>query len=74
MKQFIQVTLASLTEWKDQKVAESWRLWLKEVDSFAEIPLFFKTFIKNRSCKDLLFKVLSGDPDKDVDARKWEQE
>lgn len=74
VKQFIAVTLASLTWWKDQTIAESWRLWLKEIDSFSEIPLFFQIFLKNKSCKELLFKVLSGEPDKDVDARKWEQE
>jgi ribonuclease BN (tRNA processing enzyme) len=74
VKQFIAVTLASLTWWKDQAIAESWRLWLKEIDSFSEIPLFFQSFLKNKSCKELLFKVLSGEPDKDVDAGKWEQE
>jgi hypothetical protein len=30
--------------------------------------------LKNKSCKDLLFKVLSGEPDKDVEGSKWEQE
>lgn len=74
VRQFIAVTLASLTWWKDQTIAETWRLWLKEIDSFSEIPLFFQSFLKNKSCKDLLFKVLSGEPDKDVDASKWEQE
>ena len=70
----IKGTLASLQEWKNQKVADSWKLWLQEVQSFAEIPSFFKAFFKNRSCKELLFKVLSGEPDQDSDARKWEQE
>lgn len=74
VKQFIAVTLASLTWWKDQAIAESWRLWLKEIDSFSEIPLFFQSFLKNKACKDLLFKVLSGEPDKDGDVRKWDQE
>ena len=31
-------------------------------------------FLTKKSCKDLLFKVLSGDPDKESDAKKWEQE
>jgi len=55
-------------------LAESWGLWLKEIDSFQEIPLFFQIFLKNKSCKELLFKVLSGEPDKDVDTKKWEKE
>jgi hypothetical protein len=38
------------------------------------MPLFFQSFLKNKSCKDLLFKVLSGEPDKDVEGSKWEQE
>jgi hypothetical protein len=27
--------------WKDQEQAKSWELWLKELESFSEIPLFF---------------------------------
>ena len=74
VKTLIKGTLSSLQEWKNQKVADTWKLWLQEVQSFAEIPSFFKAFFKNRSCKELLFKVLSGEPDKDSDSRKWEQE
>jgi hypothetical protein len=44
------------------------------VQSFAEIPSFFKAFFKNRACKELLFKVLAGEPDKENDNRKFEQE
>lgn len=68
------MTLATLLWWKDTKLVESWGLWLKEIDSFSEIPLFFQIFLKNKSCKELLFKILSGEPDKDVDNKKWELE
>lgn len=74
VKTLIKGTLSSIQEWNDQKSADSWKLWLQEVQSFAEIPSFFKAFFKNRSCKELLFKVLAGDPDKENDNRKWEQE
>jgi len=47
---------------------------LKEIDSFSEIPLFFQIFLTNKSCKELLFKVLSGEPDKEGDSKKWELE
>jgi hypothetical protein len=74
VKTLIARTLQSLSEWKDQKAAEQWKLWLQEVQSFAEIPSFFKAFFKNRQSKELLFKVLSGDPDKDSDPKHWDQQ
>jgi hypothetical protein len=31
--------------------------------------------MKNKKCKELLFKILSGEPDKKTDeAKKWEDE
>jgi len=74
VKSFILVTIAQLSFWKDEKAAESWKLWLKEIDSFCEIPLFFQLFLKNKNCKDLLFKILSDDPTKDESAAKLEQQ
>jgi ubiquitin-activating enzyme E1 len=71
---FIKVAEAALLDWKNQDSAKKWKLWLQEISSFAEIPSFFKTFIQNRFCKDLLFKVLSGEPDKDSNQQKWESE
>ena len=41
VKQIISVTLASLKLWKAEESAKSWELWLKELESFSEIPLFF---------------------------------
>ena len=71
VQSFIGVALTSLTYWKDQTAAESWRLWLKEIDSFSQIPLFFQIFLKNKSCKELLLKIVSSEPEKDS---KWETE
>jgi len=51
----IKVTLESLNLWKQKEQAESWALWLKELESFSKIPLFFQFFLKNSKCKDLLF-------------------
>jgi ubiquitin-activating enzyme E1 len=45
-------------------MAEMWRLWLNELDSFSDLPIFFQMFLKNKRCKDLLFKVLAGEPNK----------
>ena len=68
--------------WKAQEQSKSWELWLKELESFSEIPLFFQLFLKNTRCKDLLFKVLAGLPDQEISTEakgteaktKWEEE
>lgn len=54
-------------------------MWLQELHSFSQIPLFFQLFLKHQKCKELLFKVLAGQPDTELAAdagRKahWEQE
>ena len=41
VKQIISVTLQSMKLWKAEEQAKSWELWLKELESFSEIPLFF---------------------------------
>ncbi len=77
------MTLQSLKLWKAEEQAKSWELWLKELESFSEIPLFFQLFLKNSRCKDLLFKVLAGMPDQEMTAEakateatkvKWDDE
>lgn len=72
------MTLASLNWWKNEPLRESWGLWLKELDSFSDIPLYFQLFLKNNKCKELLFKVLQGEPDaqfeKKEDRTRWENE
>ena len=77
------MTLQSLKLWKADEQAKSWELWLKELESFSEIPLFFQLFLKNSRCKDLLFKVLAGMPDQEMTAEakateatkvKWDDE
>jgi hypothetical protein len=68
--------------WKAQDQSKSWELWLKELESFSEIPLFFQLFLKNSKCKDLLFKVLAGIPDSEMSEdsskteakTKWDEE
>jgi hypothetical protein len=37
----IKVALDSVKLWKNEALGESWELWLKELDSFSSIPLFF---------------------------------
>jgi hypothetical protein len=41
VKAIIQVTIQSLKLWKAEEQAKSWELWLRELESFSEIPLFF---------------------------------
>jgi len=59
----ISVTQKSMKLWKSADQSKSWEMWLNELESFSEIPLFFQLFLKNTRCKDLLFKVLAGLPD-----------
>lgn len=75
----IAVTLASLKLWKSAPLAASWSMWLQELHSFSQIPLFFQLFLKHQKCKELLFKVLAGQPDNELaeDGGKqayWSQE
>ena len=71
----IRVAQESLKLWKKKELAESWDLWLKELDSFSNIPLFFQMFLKNQKCKDLLFKILAGAPDQDASSDDvWDRE
>jgi len=63
VKLFIKVTLQSLEWWKDKKLAEEWAVWLKEVQSFTEIKIYFQMFLKSNFCRELLFEVLRGEPD-----------
>eukprot|EP01022_Parablepharisma_sp_SALTPOND_P015993 TRINITY_DN22_c0_g3_i1.p1 TRINITY_DN22_c0_g3~~TRINITY_DN22_c0_g3_i1.p1 ORF type:complete len:4095 (+),score=552.02 TRINITY_DN22_c0_g3_i1:5895-18179(+) len=83
VKELISVTHRSLKIWKNTDAAAKWALWLQELESFSAIPLFFKLFIKNKKCKDLLFQILAGIPDrevvaenkkKDEELKKWEEE
>lgn len=43
-------------------------MWLQELHSFSQIPLFFQLFLKHQKCKELLFKVLAGQPDSELAA------
>ncbi len=83
VKELISVTHKSLKLWKNTDTAAKWALWLQELESFSAIPLFFRLFIKNKKCKDLLFKILAGVPDKEVstenkkkdeELKRWEEE
>lgn len=76
VKLFIKVTLQSLEWWKDKKLAEEWAVWLKEVQSFTEIKIYFQMFLKSNFCRELLFEVLRGEPDSDnsaYDKAGWQE-
>ena len=55
VKKFIYVAQVSLELWQDKKIAESWKQWLKQLDTFSEIEQYFQQAIKNKKYKDLLF-------------------
>ena len=78
VKKFIYVALVSLEVWSNKKVADSWQQWLRELDIFSEIPQYFQIAIKNKKYKDLLLKILAGQPDQDAKdaalSAKWANE
>jgi len=72
------VALNSIDHWKDKDLAQNWRIWLQELDSFSQVPIFFAQAMNYKKCKDLLMKVLAGQPDIDSEnkslADKWKNE
>lgn len=60
--------------WKDKAAAEKWSDWLKDLDQFSEISMFFAIFLDDVQCKELLFKVLSGEPDKSEEKKEGDSE
>ena len=48
----ISVNLASLGLWECKPLADCWAIWLRELETFAQIPLFFQLFLKHQKCRD----------------------
>ena len=76
VESIIEVTLKSLTHWKDKEKSKRWFAWVQELSSFSSLPNFFGLFLKNKECIELLFQLLAGVPDEDSkkDKKKWEDE
>lgn len=70
VQRLIEVLLKCLTQWKNKDRSQKWFMWVKELASFSELPSFFSLFIKNKVCIDLLFKILSQEPDNENDKDK----
>jgi hypothetical protein len=37
----IKVAMESMNLWKNKKLADSWGMWLKELESFSQVDMFF---------------------------------
>jgi hypothetical protein len=37
----IKVAMESMALWKNKKLADSWGMWLKELESFSQVDMFF---------------------------------
>lgn len=70
VQKIIEVILKSLTLWKNKELATRWFAWIKELSSFSKLPHFFGLFIKNKDCIELLFQILAGVPDEEVDEKE----
>lgn len=44
-------------------------MWLNEVKSFNEIPQFAKEFLNEKTRIELLFKLLNGEPNKNLEIK-----
>ena len=62
VKQLISSGVMFIQTWKNEESRKSWSLWLKELESFSQIPFFFQLFLKNKHQKDLLFKIIESEP------------
>lgn len=52
-------------------MAKDWGLWLRELESFSQVPEFFKIALKNKKYKDLLVEILAGKPDQEENNTKF---
>lgn len=82
VSKLISVNLLSLALWECKSLADCWAIWLRELETFAQIPLFFQLFLKHQKSRERLFGLLAGQPDNEVLAEpnnaakkaEWEQE
>jgi hypothetical protein len=44
----IKAAKTAVRMYENEKVRELWSLWLSEIDSFSQLPLFFSTFCQDR--------------------------
>lgn len=63
VKKLISVAHGSTQKWNNKKMADLWASYLKELESFSEIPCFFQVFMKSDTGKELIFKIVNGLPD-----------
>lgn len=71
----VEIVVKNLTRWKNKQKAERWFAWVKELATFSKMPFFFKLFMRNQSCFELLFEIVRGLPDSGSDSSKdWEAE
>jgi hypothetical protein len=48
VEKILNVIIKSLTLWKNKDRSQRWLLWVKELDSFSNLPHFFGLFMKNK--------------------------
>ena len=72
--QIVELIVKNLTRWKNKDKAERWFVWLRELVSFSQLPNFFKLFMKNQGCFELLFEILAAKPDDETNSKHWDEE
>jgi hypothetical protein len=56
----INVALAVVRTYKDEKQRTTWTLWLEELKSFCELPHFFNLFAQDFSHASTIYELIDG--------------
>lgn len=80
VEKIIDTIIEQTSQWKNQKRAQNWKVYVAELKSFSSLPHFFGLFMKNKECVELLFSLMAGLPDQDEkeqkkkDKKDWDKE
>ena len=66
----IDLAMISLDEWNNKELAEISRTYLKEIINFSKLPNFLQLLIGNKKSTQLIFHIIKGIPDTEVNRNK----
>lgn len=56
-----------MRQYQHEKLREMWSLWLSELESFSQLPEFFKTFCVDHEKEQIIYALLEGRNDCEQD-------
>lgn len=66
----INVALAVVKTYKDEKQRATWTLWLEELKSFCELPNFFNLFAQDFSSASTVYELIDGKLEVTLDTKQ----